>query len=554
MSTPVVHADTDYGKLFDMLAKNKQMADLAKEFCDKRSGDLMNLETWFSGKCGKDIDTLSGEGVGFVDIVTLQGIETLNGPGLKGTLDLIKELIQTFTSISEVAKLNDPQLLAQKYEEVRNNNSGGLLALAVNTTTTLVTTKPAGTYDYIAYITNNLKEKHIVKSALAASPGYGFTSLSPILPIWRAFRNISYLLFALVFVVYGLMIMFRVRIDSKTAASIQLAIPKIITTLLVITFSYAIVGLLIDLMTVITGLAISLLSVGGIINTSGGIGGGIIRAVSGTGALGAIGSAVVNNIIALIVSPIIVVSFIFAPFGSVIGVIVGAFGLLFGVGQIIGIIITIAILISYIRLVLKLFQALLAIIIQLIFAPLFLIANVLPGSNAISNWIMTIIGNLAVFPTAVFFLVLSYALMFQPMYGILSHFGLGAVDLSGIFGVKNLSTTGAVWAPPMTFSFGQGVEGDVMLAAIGIGLLLMAAKYVDMVHDALKTPPFKYGAAIGEALKYGYQKEPTVSGVLPLPEEYKQRVAATRRKANEWITAVTPPKSQTTPGTNTGNP
>ena len=32
----------------------------------------------------------------------------------------------------------------------------------------------------------------------------------------------------------------------------------------------------------------------------------------------------------------------------------------------------------------------------------------------------------------------------------------------------------------------------------------MASKYVDMVKDALKVPPFKYGTAIGEALQYGY--------------------------------------------------
>jgi len=32
----------------------------------------------------------------------------------------------------------------------------------------------------------------------------------------------------------------------------------------------------------------------------------------------------------------------------------------------------------------------------------------------------------------------------------------------------------------------------------------MASKYVDMVKDALKVPPFKYGTALSEALTTGY--------------------------------------------------
>ena len=32
----------------------------------------------------------------------------------------------------------------------------------------------------------------------------------------------------------------------------------------------------------------------------------------------------------------------------------------------------------------------------------------------------------------------------------------------------------------------------------------MASKYVDMVRDALKVPPFKYGTAMGESLNFGF--------------------------------------------------
>ncbi|PIZ24297.1 hypothetical protein COY48_03685, partial [Candidatus Collierbacteria bacterium CG_4_10_14_0_8_um_filter_43_86] len=59
---PQSHAATD---LFNIPGV-KTMQDYGKEFCDKRSGDLMNLETWYSGKCAPEVDTLSGDGVGFV--------------------------------------------------------------------------------------------------------------------------------------------------------------------------------------------------------------------------------------------------------------------------------------------------------------------------------------------------------------------------------------------------------------------------------------------------------------------------------------------------------
>jgi len=62
---------------------------------------------------------------------------------------------------------------------------------------------------------------------------------------------------------------------------------------------------------------------------------------------------------------------------------------------------------------------------------------------------------------------------------------------------------------PLIGGFGTGLGANVnsasILAVIGFFILLMASKYVDMVKDALKVPPFKYGTAIGEALTYGWR-------------------------------------------------
>ncbi len=496
---------------YDLLVKNKSLQDYGKEFCDKRSGDLMNLETWYSGKCGPNIDTLSGEGVGFSDIVVLQGIEALIGPQQKGFLDQLVDTIKLLADIKNLVGSNNGQTIDEKLALIRDMNPNtGLLSQATKITGNLLLARPASSIDYLAYVSSNLKERHIIDQAYAAGPGYGFKALSPVLPLWRAFRNIAYMLFALAFILYGVMIMFRIRIDGKTAASIQLAIPKLIATLLIITFSYAIVGFLVDLSTLVTSLAINLMAVGdhNILNLTWYK--SVVSAASGTSRFGAIGSLFVNTIVALIISPFVLVSVWAGPTTQFFGLVLGIAGFRFGFGFIIGIILFLMILYSYFKLIIKLFQAFLSIIVSLIFAPLILLGNIFPGSTSFSGWLRSIYGNLAVFPVAVFFLTLSYALMVQPFFGTIPSLinwipGVAAplaTLTSNVLGVRPLATTDGIWSPPMTFPF-VGANGDMVLAAIGIGLLLMSSKYCEMVEKALKTPPFPYGAAIGEALKYG---------------------------------------------------
>jgi len=55
------------------------------------------------------------------------------------------------------------------------------------------------------------------------------------------------------------MIMFRIKINPQTAITIQLALPKLIITLLLITFSYAIAGFMIDIFYLIWGIITNLL-------------------------------------------------------------------------------------------------------------------------------------------------------------------------------------------------------------------------------------------------------------------------------------------------------
>lgn len=507
----------------------KTIFDYGKEFCDKRSGDLMNLETWYSGKCSPETDSLSGDGVGFVDIIYLQFIEGIIGPQYGSFTDKIIELFTKVLSYNEQIKSG------KNIAEITfSNQNSGLLGQLTNISSILLRTKPASSTNYTTYIAHNLQKNKITKNAYAADAGYGFTGLSPLLNVWKVFRNISYYIFSLAFIVYGVMIMFRIKIDAKTAVSIELAIPKIITTLLLITFSYAIVGLLIDFSTIFTYLSVNLLELGGLIDTSS----TALKLASGL-EFGALGSWLVNMTTGSLIAPFVLINLFIGTIEGPISILIGFIGGFLGV--ILFVIILLATIYVYIKLIMKLFGAYVSIIINLIFSPIILLGNLLPGNNSFSKWLMNIFGQLVVFPATIFLLTLSYALMAQPLVPIAKMLNLNPSFL-GVNDMGGQNTN--LWAPPMTIPTNEDIStawpaennSSLILGLVGLGILFMASKYVDMIQEALKIPPFKYGSAIGESLgwsnKIRGRKAPWLG--QEDPDDKKKRLAenaAERRKA-----------------------
>ncbi len=113
---------------------------------------------------------------------------------------------------------------------------------------------PVHTHQYFDHLAGNFG---FAKKTYAADPctpdllkfhGQGFCGLQPIMSLWMAFRNIVYLLFTLVFLVVGFAIMLRFKIDPRTVMTIENQIPKMIVSLLLVTFSFSISGFIIDMM------------------------------------------------------------------------------------------------------------------------------------------------------------------------------------------------------------------------------------------------------------------------------------------------------------------
>ncbi len=351
-------------------------------------------------------------------------------------------------------------------------------------------TPPAHTRDFVHYMAGNFG---IAKPVLAAdSQGMGFAGLTPLLAVWTAFRNITYLLFVLIFVIIGFAIMLRVHIDPRTVMTIENQIPRIVVALILVTFSFAIAGFLIDLMYVFIYLAIGVFQgidpdlfnkTGGDFHIQGENALAVFNNLVGyreivTNASGSVGELVRNLLtvssnngnIPFISGVLNTIDAINNVPGWIIGWLAGVLAFF---------IISIAVLYALFKLWFSLIMAYIFILLDVVFAPFWILAGLVPGGNiSFTAWLREIGGELLAFPAALVMLM------------------LGKVFMDG-FG----KTPG--FFPPLLGNPGGG-DGtiNVMQSLIGVGIILMTPTAVSMMKGWLKAPKFDI-AAIGQAVGAG---------------------------------------------------
>lgn len=351
--------------------------------------------------------------------------------------------------------------------------------------------------------------------------GYGYTGLKPVIGLWRLFRNIVYILLVLVFIVIGIGIMLRVNVDARSVMSIQNQLPKIIIGIILITFSYAIAGLIVDLMYVSMYLVYYLfysytqqgtgIEMGGLnpshlqganpLSAVGGIGGvgGIAEGVAGP--IGDLISSMLDNtfgsILAAIVGGLVggaagsIIPFVGTAIGAGLGAVAGGLvgGKLLGLvgGLLAYIIIFIAVFWALMRLWFLLLRSYIFFLIDVVLAPFWIGLGLLPkgGTAGFSSWLRDIVANLAVFPATLFILLL--AKIFTANFA-------GSVD-------------GQPFVPPL---IGNLNDISSFSSIIGLGILLLLPGVVTMVRDTLKAPGFKYTQQIAQSLGQGQK----VGGML----------------------------------------
>ena len=133
------------------------------------------------------------------------------------------------------------------------DTSGGVLGTAAGGLALLSSNPPIKTIDYLGSVGKSLNFWE-TPTAHAQVGGSGSQVLSPVLELWKVSRNIAYLTMIIIFVVIGVMVMFRNKINPQTVMTLQAALPGLVVGLILITFSYFLAALLTDMAFVGTNL------------------------------------------------------------------------------------------------------------------------------------------------------------------------------------------------------------------------------------------------------------------------------------------------------------
>ncbi len=330
--------------------------------------------------------------------------------------------------------------------------------------------QPASARVYVADVMRSAK---IIPEAQAQ--GLGFSALDPILETWKAFRNLAYLFFVLIFLIIGFMIMFRTKV-GQAAITAQQAIPSVIVAMLAVTFSYAIAGFMIDLMYVAMYMLAGFFSEGTDIVTRNifGLVGLMFKGTTGA----------TQNAIEQFMEDALNIGLVgeaIAWMSSLLGTVI----------------IGIAILFATFKVFFELVKTYVAVLIQIIFSPIVLMMGAFPGKNVFGKWIKDLVGNLVLWPV-VLVCVLVQRMLTAP---------IRALQGTG----QTLDTAfGGGFMPP--FLVGQG-QGAIVPVILGIGVLLVIPEIMQQVKKAMGVDEGIFGQLASSA--FGKMK-PIADASLPV--------------------------------------
>jgi len=334
--------------------------------------------------------------------------------------------------------------------------------------------------------------KESTSGLYAADKQSGYEELmdSGISNIWAKFRDLAYLFFVVVMIVIGFMIMFRSKLGGQTLVTLGNTIPNVIVGLILVTFSFAIAGLVIDVGGLITSFLASLFdgklasiedvwhlmkSVFGNNNILTAGSGGVLG-ISGAGLLvSALGATTAIGLI--------------ASFGAILAGI-GLIGLLLLLA-VVGIV-----FVGIIKLLITLYKAYFGILLGVALGPLQIMIGTIPGQNHMTkNWLLGILRNVLVFPV-VFFIVNAPNLLL----------GNGDIDLSLPEKLTFADPTDSVTNLPVT--------GGIMMFMLRVFVIFLAAQAPKYIEAFIPNTSGKGAQDAGNAAKESLSKIPLVGGLF----------------------------------------
>lgn len=350
-----------------------------------------------------------------------------------------------------------------------------------------------------------------------AAEGIGFAGIKPLMNIWKIFRDVAYMLLVLVVVAIGFMIMFRMKLNPQTVMTAENALPKIVISLIIITFSFAIAGFMIDLMYVAISTVISLLSnkdtffraadynakflTGGpdqilpsvfpagfdtllmvgnsLINIMPTVVNLFVRFLSGIGALvftyhtmkiiqnviemfNGIGATIVGTGTNTANIPGGIISLIIIP------LIFGAAFLILP-QLIIAIFFIFTLLFLFFRIFFLLLKAYIQILILIVFSPIILLGTAIPGKSTLGYWFKNLIAEILTFPLVITILLFGTVIM------------------------KELAAPGKLWTPPMLYT----LDPNAFTVLVGMGILLIIPDFNKLMKELLGVKGMPIGLNVG---------------------------------------------------------
>jgi hypothetical protein len=313
-----------------------------------------------------------------------------------------------FMSGITVAISNTAPFLMEGFEETQGMNDispimkKGLIAVVDDGINALNTSTP--TIDLYAHLAKEWVPGYdeTQSGIYAANQQSGYEELvdSGIVEIWANVRNLSYIVFIIIMLIAGFMIMFRHKIGGQTLITLGNSLPNIILALILVTFSFAIAGLIIDLGGVVMLIVQDILGLNDYVSTHSlwslmtvfFHGTGRVLTVAGTGSVG------------LAATIIGVVGILTATAGSnpVGWFVLGGVGLitLLIILFIIGVVLVGSFVVLF-----TLVKAYIGILLNVILAPIQITIGAIPGNQQmIKSWFNSLFRNVLTFPV-VFFLI-----------------------------------------------------------------------------------------------------------------------------------------------------
>src|SRR3989344_1704306 len=372
----------------------------------------------------------------------------------------------------------EPALIGT-YDQEGNLTKEGVLGSLNNVIVSFYAPNVIDTQEYAKDVGKDLG---LITPAYAAITGY--EHLSPVMEIWKITRDAAYVLFIIIFIAVGFMIMLRKRVDARTVISVQGALPNIVLALILVTFSYAIAGLVIDLTEVLTEIvAVTLL---------------------GHGVSSSWREVLKNNTFSLV-----------WPFHTAVVSFTGQEGVTSSVDAatkamsqgVVGtitkviangaarVVLFVVLLFTMFKLFFALLGSYVAIILSTIIGPFQLLLSAIPGqSKEASKWFKTLLANALSFPA--FLAVLAIAALVAnintPPYNI---------QASPI-------PTGDTWAPALL------PFADIINGLLGFGIVMFAPSVPGLVKQGLQAGDVPGMAAAGQETKSAASRVPFVGGFM----------------------------------------